>query len=210
LTPDGGCYAGVSVAVIADGPAFMVPTILTEVTRPQAAAGRIAAVAIAFGRGRFLMLVSVYLYTGELVRSLSNTYLLDYVAALCRALGGPFLVSGDWQSEPDAVAEADCPAFFGADMHAPEGHACSSGATLDLFLVDSRLRPAVTTKAAAWPWLPRAHRLVRIDIEMNCQLEELPVLVWPRPFPVCRPYGPLREPPEDGGDVGAAVASLTA
>ena len=50
-TADGGCSAGVSVAVLADGPAVTVPCILAEVTRPHAAAGRVAAVAIAFGRG---------------------------------------------------------------------------------------------------------------------------------------------------------------
>ena len=74
--------------------------------------------------------------------------------------------------------------------------------------MDKRLRHAVAAGAEAWPWLPRAHRPVFIDIDMGFCLEELSVLVRPRPFPACRPIGPSRLPPAAGQELAAAVASL--
>ena len=95
LTAEGGVSAGGSIAILAGGPVSTAPPLVEAVERPLAAVGRVTAAAIAFGRGRFLLLLSVYLHTGEPPQSLANTRLLDYLAEVVRAWGGPFLVGGD-------------------------------------------------------------------------------------------------------------------
>jgi hypothetical protein len=131
---------------------------------------------------------------GVLLRGVRNTLLLDYVAAVLRAWGGLYVVGGDWQNDPADLRESGFADWVRGDVWAPEGHTCSSGTTIDYFLVDRRLRGAVRGTAEALDWLPRVHRPVYLDFAEAFDEEILTVLVRPRPFPHMQPFGPERQP----------------
>ena len=90
-----------------------------------------------------VLLASVYLFPSQGL-SRSNALLLDQIAAYLLASGRPFILSGDWQNDPEVIERSGWPAAIGAKVLAPTSstyRAAGAETKIDFFIVDRRLCP---------------------------------------------------------------------
>ena len=158
-----------------------------------------------FGR---VALYSTYLVSGQGTNE-PNEEIVAVLLDAAAAHGLPFLAGGDWQSCPSGLADL-ISANPKVDVWAPEEHTfkCSTGeSTLDYFLADARLAPALSGLEVIHSALVPQHRPVHMIISTGVGSTLVKVAARQPKLPADRQQGPQQQPPEAWGDVRAAVAA---
>ena len=158
-----------------------------------------------FGR---VALYSTYLVSGQGTNE-PNEEIVAVLLDAAAAHGLPFLAGGDWQSCPSDLADL-ISANPRVDVWAPEEHTfkCSTGeSTLDYFLADARLAPALSGLEVVHSALVPQHKPVQMIISTGVGSTLVKVAARQPKLPADRQQGPQQQPPEAWGDVRAAVAA---
>lgn len=85
-------------------------------------------------QGMMTFLVQLYLRTGETLQSPLNSEILAQLLAYLAHLNAPFIVGGDWQNEPEALAATVIQSKFRAQILDTQGSTTLQGAQLDYLL----------------------------------------------------------------------------
>ena len=77
-----------------------------------------------------ILVVGIYLRTNETVQGDTNAAIIGRLLALLEATKHPYVIIGDWQNPPDAIASTVLPAKFHFGILAPD-HSVLSGNVID-------------------------------------------------------------------------------
>lgn len=99
-------------------------------------------------QGALIFLIQIYLKTGETLQSSSNSLILSKLMAFLHHLGAPFIIGGDWQNEPEALAATVIQSKFKATIVDTAGCATLQGSQIDYLLVSTVLVGAIAWKPA--------------------------------------------------------------
>ena len=135
-----------------------------------------------------IFIIQLYLRTGETLQSPHNADLLAHLLTYLGHLRAPFIVGGDWQNEPGALAATVIQSKFKAEILDTQGPTTLQGSQLDFLLVSSTLAPCLQVQAN-WdaPWKPHC----ALDVTFNCdyaavsvqQLQRFPPIGRTHPLP---------------------------
>ena len=122
-----------------------------------------------------IFLIQIYLKTGETLQSHNNSLILSNLMAFLHHLGAPFVIGGDWQNEPAALAATVIQSKFKAHIVDTGGSTTLQGSQLDFLLVSNSLQTAVRLEAC-WdvPWRPHCALQVYLDCDQPAQLQQFP------------------------------------
>ena len=127
-----------------------------------------------------ILVIGIYLHHSETLQSTTNATIISRVLALLEATRHPYVIIGDWQNHPDAIAGTVLPAKFHFGILAPD-HSVLSGNVLDYGLLHDQLASttALTTDWAV-PWRPHALLTLTFDVEAATreyrQIQQFPAL----------------------------------
>ena len=119
--------------------------------------------------GKGIVIASVYLWTAEGM-SFRNRELLTHVVGQLQALGAPWIIGGDFQVEPEIVAEVDSLKAARACVIAPQTacgtcrHAYGSS-EIDYFIVSDAVKTQVAGIRVQEEWPSTPHKPVGIAIQ---------------------------------------------
>ena len=119
----------------------------------------------------------------------SNLDVLDYAARRISALTGPWIIGGDFNCDPAALAETGFVDLIGGVIHAPSDATCGKR-TYDYFVVSRDLSPAVYSVHAVADGPCRPHCPVRMLVRAAPRAMLVRHLKAPRGFPARLPHGP--------------------
>ena len=127
-----------------------------------------------------ILVIGLYLRNSETLQSDTNAAIIGRILALITATKHPYVIIGDWQNPPDAIASTVLPAKFHFGILAPD-HSVLSGNVLDYGLLhDSLASTTALTTEWAVPWRPHALLTLHVDIEAaarECrQIQHFPTL----------------------------------
>ena len=127
-----------------------------------------------------ILVLGIYLRNSETLQSETNAAIIGRMLALISATKHPYVIIGDWQNPPDAIASTVLPAKFHFGILAPD-HSVLSGSVLDYGLLQDSLASATAlTTEWAVPWRPHALLALHFDIEAATrerrQLQHFPAL----------------------------------
>ena len=123
-------------------------------------------------QGVMIFLVQLYLRTGETLQSPLNAEILAQLLQYLSHLNAPFIVGGDWQNEPEALAATVIQSKFKAQILDTHCSTTLQGAQLDYLLVSRQLASSLTL-TADWdvPWKPHC----ALAITFQCDHIAVPV-----------------------------------
>ena len=159
-----------------------------------------------------VMMISIYLWHSEGL-SERNVALLHAAGEAIASFGGPWMMGGDWNMEPEELMRAQgWLARVGGTIRAPEAPTCRSalgGRVIDYVVLDMRIAGAVQCIFAdlAFPASPHTAVVVRMRCTATRDLARL--LVRPRAFPSDRPVGCAREPTQPEAAIMQRLAEAT-
>ena len=143
-----------------------------------------------------ILVASIYAYTGEGAAD-ANRELLELVARELAAYRLPFVIGGDWNMSPRALAETGMPARLrAAVVHPTEATYCAGGAetTIDFFLVSEEVRPAVLSIEVIGGTEVRKRKPVRLVLSGRPRAETVRCLARPPARPMARPAACCPDP----------------
>lgn len=122
-----------------------------------------------------ILVIGLYLRTGETLQSDTNSAILAKLLALLTHTTHPYVVIGDWQNQPSFLASTALPSKFQFGILAPD-HSVLSGNTIDFAILHNALAGA-TSILTEWavPWRPHALLKLQFDIEYR-QMQHFPPL----------------------------------
>ncbi len=166
---------------------------------PRGSPGRLTAIWLDAATPGGILLMSAYLWNREGMTP-RNVAILEAAIAEARAFGGPWLLGGDFNVDPDLICgNIEWLARANVAVLAPATHTHFPGKgdsrTLDFFLVDRRLLPCVVDVAVADDLRLAPHRVVRLRWRLKAARYLVEALKTPRAFPQQRPIGCGRKPP---------------
>ena len=82
-------------------------------------------------QGTTFFLIQLYLRTGETLQSPLNASILCNLLAFLEQTQAPFIVGGDWQNEPEALAATVIQSRFKAQIISPAGSTTLQGSMID-------------------------------------------------------------------------------
>ena len=178
---------------------------------PAGSEGRLAA---AWAEGIIdggIMAISVYLWHTEGL-SARNLSILNAAGEAVAKHGGPWLLGGDFNMEPQELAVASrWLSKIGGVIRAPETATCINGnRTLDYVVIGIRIAGAVHSITIDLTF-EEASPHYAVVIRMKCSASKAMIkkLVKPKAFPPDRPIGCGREPIEPDQDIMANLAGAT-
>ena len=117
-----------------------------------------------------ILVIGIYLRTGETFQSEVNSDILANLLALLTNTTHPYVIIGDWQNQPHTLASTVLPAKFQFGILAPD-HSVLSGNTIDYAILHNTLAgtTSITTEWAV-PWRPHALLKLQFDIEAATKL----------------------------------------
>ena len=136
---------------------------------------------------------SVYMHDRIGPASELNLKLLDDVAFVLRAISGPWILGGDWNCSPSALAATGFLQLVGGVIHAPTDSTCG-GNTYDYFIVSRALSPAVHSVRAVSNSPFNPHCAVRLYLRAAPRAMMVRKLISPKGFPARLPFGPPNRP----------------
>ena len=207
--PGGGCSAGTAVFALTARPRIGPLPVLGFDLSPPSSLGRLTCCWAELGAGKGLLLLSIYLWTGEGPWSVKNIELLEAAGSAIRQHGGPWVLCGDFNCDPACLTQSEWPARIGGFVVAPSEATCNSGNTLDFFVVDIRISACVVKVFAEDGWAMKQHRPVRLRLDLDISPVHIIAQRIPRPFPRSRPVGPAREPAVLPGGLAEALADAS-
>ena len=119
-----------------------------------------------------IFIIQLYLKTGETLQSPSNADILGALLNYLSHIRAPFILGGDWQNDPGALAATVIQSRFRAEIMDTKGPTTLQGAQLDYLLVSNSLVQSITV-AANWevPWKPHC----ALEVTFNCDYAAIPV-----------------------------------
>ena len=125
---------------------------------PPDSPGR-AVMALMQVKGGWLLLASLYLWTGQPLHSDGNSAILSVIVGWIIKLGLPWLVAADWQNDPAALADRHFNRAVHGVVKSPQEHTCRSngGPQQHRLLVDgaqARGHTAAATGSGGCSFLP--------------------------------------------------------
>ena len=144
---------------------------------------------------------SVYLQDGVGFAGV-NIGILNMVAQVLRAYGGPFVLAGDFNMSPGELRESGWAHALSAKVVDAEGVptyiAGAAATSLDFFVVSEVLMPAVVSvQVVQDSGQVKKHRPVQLRMRGMSRDSKVQRLRKPKPFPVAQPVGCDRRPPGD-------------
>ena len=123
-------------------------------------------------QGVMIFLIQLYLRTGETLQSPLNAEIWAQLLQYLSHLNAPFIVGGDWQNEPEALAATVIQSKFKAQILDTQCSTTLHGAQLDYLLVSRQLASSLTL-TADWdvPWKPHC----ALAITFQCDHIAVPV-----------------------------------
>ena len=117
-----------------------------------------------------ILVIGIYLRTGETFQSEVNSDILANLLALLTNTTHPYVIIGDWQNQPHTLASTVLPAKFQFGILAPD-HSVLSGNTIDYAILHNTLAgtTSITTEWAV-PWRPHTLLKLQFDIEAATKL----------------------------------------
>ena len=134
-------------------------------------------------QGTTFFLIQLYLRTGETLQSPLNASILGHLLAFLEQIQAPFIVGGDWQNEPEALAATVIQSRFKAQIISPDGSTTLQGSMIDYLLVSQALASCVSLHVD-WdvPWKPHCGLMV----DLHCDQAEIQVQQLQRFPPIGR------------------------
>lgn len=144
-----------------------------------------------------LVVVSIYGFTGEGQAKL-NKLLWAKVGKFLVQFGRPFLLGGDWQTDPDDEALLLWAGAVDAMVVAPSGSAVSCrssaaqglGRTIDFFIISRALSQVVVDCEVLENIPTRPHFPVMITLDASKSVQRCWQRCAPKPFPLAGPFQP--------------------
>ena len=163
---------------------------------PAGSPGR-ACMALMKVRGNsWLLLFSLYLWTGQAIGSPANAAILQQVVTWITRLGLCWVVGADWQNTPDQLEDSCFNAAVRGVVLAPKKGTCrskGSDRTIDFFWVDRRIAGTCGEATVAdAPFAP--HKPVVLSTQQPWDSYQVRVLWQPKQFPLNKPMGAPRPP----------------
>ena len=130
------------------------------------------------------LLVTVYLKNSEGLQSRLNAELMGTLMACLQTWKGSWIVVGDWNVEPDQMAQSNTVKLLQGEIVAPEGATVNTGSLLDYAVASKELAPHLRA-VVSWecPWKPHGELQILRDrtTELGSypQLEHFPALPKP-------------------------------
>ena len=134
---------------------------------------------------------SVYLHTAQGLSD-PNKELLKQLARLVKMTRGPWIIGGDWNLPPEALAEAGWVDEVEGKIIATKAPTCGA-ARLDYFVIDRRLGPAVAYIKKLTGFGISPHHPVRLALRAEARSLLVRAMVAPRKIPAYLPQGCLTE-----------------
>ena len=130
-------------------------------------------------QGLMIFIIQIYLKTGETLQSNTNSLIFSQLMAFLQHLGAPFIIGGDWQNEPEALATTVIQNKFKASILDTGDPTTLHGSHIDFLLVSNALIGSVKLEAC-WevPWRPHC----ALQLLLDCDQPAQPVLQLQR-FP---------------------------
>ena len=198
-TSRGGTSGGCGVFARRQVPILDAPSLPDEIPRPPKA--RFSAALLGGLLKGPVLFVSVYLISG-LDLTGPNADILQDIGGVVRAIGLPFVLGGDWQNPPSALAAtawAEALGELGADIISPGSPTCLTKHTkseIDYFVVDRRLSHMIDKIwVASESGATRPHRPVVLRLKPAEGPDKVQVVRRRRAIPVAVPIGPKPMPP---------------
>ncbi len=194
----GGASAGVAVAVPTHRP-WGCPQGQQWDYSPRGSPGRLAAMWVQSTTGSGILVVSVYWWTNE-GASPRNVALLEAALSLTLSFGSLWVIAGDFNVPPALLVAAAGRMLdrAGALIKAPDGPTNYPGRgearTLDYFVIDARLGPAVAGVSVKQAVAGNPHRAVSLSIRVGVLGGLVRSVRRPRMPPHARPVGCPRMP----------------
>ena len=128
-----------------------------------------------------LLVVGLYLRTGETFQSETNADILAHLLTLLSQTTHPYVLIGDWQNPPSALASTVLPSKFHFGILAPD-HSVLSGNTIDYAVLHNTLA-GTTSLQSKWdvPWRP--HALLQLDFDIEAATREYRQMAYFPPMP---------------------------
>ncbi len=194
----GGPSAGAGV-VVPSHVGWSAPPGLSWDASPPGSAGRVAAAWVQTGATVGVLVISVYLWTGEGLTA-RNVALIERALWVARSYGALWIIGGDFNVAP-AILRHQLDRLLsraGAVVRAPaeETHYPSVGSPgiLDYFLVDERLDSGFKHVEVSREFGLKPHRVVALTIDVGAVVGLKTVIREPRAFPRQKPQGCARIP----------------
>ena len=147
-----------------------------------------------------IVIGSVYLHHSVGVANKSNLDLLHVIAGHVNSLDQPWILGGDWQDTPTALAETGFLQLVDGVVAAPHKPTCN-GRTIDFFVVSRVLAHAIhDVRVIGDPgWDAEAsaqHTPVRLHLKARPGRTMVRSVASPSPFRATLPHGPPVQPVE--------------
>ena len=110
--------------------------------------------------GGWLLIASLYLWTGQPLHSDGNSAILSAVVEWIIKLGLPWMVAADWHNDPEALTDSHFNSAVHGVVKSSQEHTCRSKGTLskiDYFWMDHRLAGTVRQPKVLADALSPAH-----------------------------------------------------
>eukprot|EP00971_Amphidinium_carterae_P067413 1334879-Amphidinium_carterae.1 len=120
---------------------------------------------------------------------------LQQLAALVRyirTIMGPWVLGGDWQMSPQQLSAWGFPQALGASIHYPPHPTCSTGNTIDYFLVPHEMDALIMATTLIECPATSPHTLVMLHLRGITWEDAVWVQRMKRKFPEVQPMGPHR------------------
>ena len=145
-----------------------------------------------------VLLVSIYLWHTEGLTD-RNRALLDMAGAVISEFGGPWLLAGDFNMEPGALAAeaADWLHRIGGKVVAPTAATCRSAngvRTIDFGVIEARIAAAVHSVSVENDFPASPHIAVRFRLRCTASLDDAYLVKRPKRFSHDVPIGCGRRP----------------
>ena len=144
-----------------------------------------------------LVVVSVYLHTGEDPNSEANWAILTRVAEVLNLCRKPFVVCGDFQCTPAALVGTKWLEVVKGSIRSADKATCithRSAREIDFFVVSHGLEAVIPTPEAVLLSAVATHCPVQASMVGNPRALTVKAFATPKGFPRHKPFGPMRQP----------------
>ena len=134
---------------------------------------------------------SIYLKDGDGMSD-TNAAILTELAAAVAAVRGPWLIGGDWNVNPKALADSGWPEIVRGTIQAPVLPTCNTN-VYDFFVVSNDLSAAVAGVVRLSDGGCKPHWTSRLFLHADARAKAVRRLIKPERIPGKLPHGPLNK-----------------
>ena len=126
--------------------------------------------------------------------SQTNMLVLEELAKALNALGGPWIVGGDWNMTPSTLSTSKWPSMVGGKVVATSLHTCHNS-TYDFFVVHHSLVHAIHGVQRIEDGGLNPHWPSRLLLRGDAKRHMVRKLITPEKIDAVLPHGPQKLPP---------------